>query len=142
MSDPEPPPIKAFLSRRVSEGVTAEQIAGTIAGAWRQIGLAMSPVIGQRGAAALYKRSLHLAGTTHRCLAPVNADGLADADLDALKNVLARQSAADAAAAGTSLLLSFHDLVGSLIGPALSAQLLGAVWVKFFSGPAAQDPSP
>lgn len=142
MNSPSSPPIRGFLDQRVRDGASAAQVADLIVPVWEQISAALSPVIGLRGVAALYKRSLHLAGATHPWLAVAQGNNLAEMDLPALKAAMARRDGAEAAAAGASLLLSFHGLVGSLIGPALSEQLLGAVWVNFFSGPAAQDPPP
>lgn len=108
---------------------------------WQQIQAALAPVIGQRGVAALYKRSLHLAAVTHPWLAAAQAGGgTFPMDLALLRDEFARRSGAQAAAAGAALLLSFHGLVGSLIGPSLSGQLLGGVWTQLFSGSPAQDP--
>ncbi|MDB5856989.1 MAG: hypothetical protein JWQ76_678 [Ramlibacter sp.] len=143
MDSPAAPPIQSFLSQRVREGASAGQVADMVDSAWRQIVAALAPVIGQRGVAALYKRSLHLATAPHPWLAAAQDVGsLAEMNLAALRAELVRRSGTEAAAAGAALLLSFHGLVGSLIGPALSGQLLGGVWVKFFSGSPAQDPPP
>ena len=143
MDSPAAPPIRAFLSQRVRDGASAGQVAEVVDSAWQQIAAALAPVIGLRGVSALYKRSLHLATASHPWLAAAQGGGsLAEMDLAALRAELVRRNGAEAAAAGAALLLSFHGLVGSLIGPALSGQLLGGVWVKFFSGSPAQDPPP
>ena len=141
MSQAELPPFKSVLMRRASEGATADQLAAMIADVWLEIHYALSPIIGQRGAAALYKRSLHLGSSSHAWLQSVSAGATTEMDLGTLRQGLSGRAPAEAAAAGATLLHSFHDLVGSLIGPSLSAQLLGPVWVNFFSGSAAQDPS-
>ncbi|MET0311282.1 MAG: hypothetical protein ABW051_04475, partial [Burkholderiaceae bacterium] len=142
MDNPGNSPIKGFLDRRAAEGATGAQLADMVVDAWQQVEAALSPVIGQRGVAALYKRSLHLASPAHPWLAGVSSQGVGEMDFNALRAAMADRTGAEAAAAGANLLLSFHGLVGSLIGPALSGQLLGAVWAKIFSGPAAQDPPP
>lgn len=142
MDSPAAPPIRSFLSRRATEGAGAGQVADLVDAAWRQITAALAPVIGQRGVAALYRRSLHLASASHPWLAAAQAGNGAEMDLAALRAQLVQRNAAEAAAAGAALLLSFHGLVGSLIGPALSGQLLGGVWVELFSGSPAQDPPP
>jgi hypothetical protein len=136
------PPVQAFLTRRAREGASAGELAGLTVAAWRAITAVLAPVIGQRGVAALYRRSLHLAAANHPWLAAGDGGSSATMDLDALEAALSARESAQAAAGGAALLLSFHALVGSLIGPALSGQLLGGVWVKFFSGSAAQDPHP
>ena len=140
MDSPAAPPIRTFLTRRATEGAGAGQVADLVEAAWQQITAALAPVIGQRGVGALYRRSLHLASASHPWLAAAQAGS--EMDLAALRAQLVQRNATEAAAAGAALLLSFHGLVGSLIGPALSGQLLGGVWVKFFSGSPAQDPPP
>ncbi|GAB3775659.1 hypothetical protein GCM10028796_51870 [Ramlibacter monticola] len=143
MDSPTGPPFQPFLSQRAREGASAAQVADLIDSVWQQIHAAMAPVIGQRGVAALYKRSLHLAAMTYPWLAAAQpTGGLAPMDLSLLRAEFARRNGAEAAAAGAALLLSFHGLVDSLIGPSLSGTLLGEVWAKFFSGSPAQDPPP
>lgn len=143
MNSPAAPPIQEFLTQRVRDGASAGEVAALVGSAWQHIQIVLAPVIGQRGVAALYKRSLYLASKAYPWLAAAQAgNSLAEIDFALLQVESARHSSAEAAAAGGALLLSFHHLVGSLIGPSLSGQLLGEVWVKFFSGSPAQDPSP
>lgn len=136
------PPIQSFLEQRARQGASAEHLADVILAVWRQIGSALAPVIGQRGVSALYRRCLHRAGASHPWMAAARGTDPAEMELSALKAALVRQESMQVAAAGAALLLSFHELIESLIGPGLSRQLLGPVWTNFFSGPAAQDPSP
>ena len=56
-----------------------------------------------------------------------------------LQAELAKQTAAEAAAAGTALLRVFHVLLTTLIGESLTERLLRSVWAHFLSGPAARD---
>ena len=141
MDSPPAPPIRTFLAQRVRDGASAGQVAEIVNSAWERIAAALAPVIGHRGVAALYRRSLYLAAVSHAWLAVAQGGGsLAEMDLAPLRAELARRSGAEAAAAGATLLLSFHGLVDSLIGPTLSGQLLGGVWGDLFSGSPAQDP--
>lgn len=134
--------IHAFLAQRVGEGASAGQIAEMIVSAWQDIRAALAPVIGQRGVAALYKRSIHLTISRHAWLSPCS-DGAPDAmDLAVLKAVLERQAAGQAAAGGGALLEALRELVGTLIGPKLTEQLLAPAWVPFFGGSSAQDSPP
>lgn len=143
MNSPAAPPIQSFLSQRARDGASADQLAALIGAAWQHIQAALAPVIGVRGVAALYKRSLHLTAKAHPWLAAAQVgNSLAEIDLASLGTECGKRSSAEVAAAGAALLLSFHELVGSLIGPSLSGQLLGEVWVRFFSGSPAQDPPP
>lgn len=143
MSSPACPPFARFLAQSAASGATPDQIAEVLSTTWQGIEAALAPVIGARGVAALYQRSVHLASAQHRPLSELQAaGGLDDMNLGALRAVLARQDAPQAAATGGALLESFHGLVVSLIGAALSGQLLGGVWTSFFGGTPAQEPPP
>ena len=87
------------LAHRVDREGDATQIADAVFAVWQKIDAALSPIVGTRGVAALYKRSLYLCGTTHPRLAALHEDVQRVVDLDALKAVLARQSSSDAASA-------------------------------------------
>ena len=57
--------IAALLAAAVSDGASSRQVAGMIAAAFRGIDQGLMPTIGQRGVAALYQRSVHLASQAH-----------------------------------------------------------------------------
>jgi hypothetical protein len=132
----------AFLAGAVSDGASSKQVAEIVASAFRGIDQVLMPIIGQRGVAALYKRSVHLAGQAYPWL-PRLGEGVHTAmDVSALTTELALQSAAVAAAAGGLLLQTFCELLTSLIGASLSNQLLRTVWATLLSGPSAQETKP
>ena len=139
MKSQESEEIAAFLARNVRAGADSGQIAETIAVACRGIDSALSPIIGQRGVGALYKRSLHLTAQTHSWLAGTQEGVSAAMDVAALTPLLARQTSAEAAAAGTLLLQTFYELLSALVGPSLTERLLRSVWATFLSGPSARD---
>lgn len=108
---------------------------------WQEIDLALRPILGQRGVASLYKRSVHLVAPAHPWLAGLLEGEGADMDLAALNASISKQGSADAAAAGDVLLHTFQTLLVSLIGPALTRQLLRPVWANSSSGAPAQETS-
>jgi len=131
--------LAAFLTRTVADGASSRQIAEAVGSALQGIDQALAPIIGKSGVAALYKRTVHLAGRTHSFLA-LSQDGVPTAmDATALTAALEQQTAADAAAAGALLLRTFHELLTTLVGPLLAERLLRSVWATFSSGPSAQD---
>ena len=131
--------IAAFLEGAVSAGASSEEVAALVATTLRCIDRALTPIVGQRGTAALYKRSLHLSRPMHPWL-PIAADGPeSEMDVAALTAALATRTSADAAAAGTQLLKSFSALLATLIGESLTERLLRPVWATFLSGPSARD---
>ena len=136
------PDIAALLASAVSDGASSRQVAGMVASAFRGIDQALTPIIGQRGVAALYRRSMHLASQTHPWL-PRSREGVHPAmDVTALSTELALQTAASAAAAGGQLLQTFCELLTSLIGPSLADRLLRPVWATLLSGASAQETTP
>lgn len=132
------------MAQRAGEGADAARIADAIGALWEQVEGALAPIIGKRGVAALYKRSLYLAAASHPWLR-LQDEALAAPELDlaVLKPVFARQEGAEALAGGIALLQAFHGLLSSLIGSSLTSRLLDAVWTPLSpsSGPPAQDPS-
>ena len=128
---------------RVGEAADATQVAESIAAGLTQINAVLTPIIGQRGVAAVYMRCLHLSVAIRPWLLPAIPEGIQPAiDSTALKSVLAQQSRADAVDAGRAVLQTFHDILVSLIGTSLTDRLLRSVWENFLSGPRAQDISP
>lgn len=142
VEDQESRRLAATLARQAHSGAGATEIADAVVAAWRRVDNALRPIVGQRGVASLYKRSLHLANAAYPWLgAP--ADGVpAEMDLEALRSKLAEQDSAMAAAAGGDLFQMFHELLIILVGPSLTERLLRPVWADSPSGPPAQDTSP
>lgn len=131
--------IAAFLEGEVSAGASSEEVAALVAATFRGIEQVLVSIVGQRGMAALYKRTLHLARPTRPWL-PVAAEGAeSEIDLAALATALAKQTSAQAASAGTQMLDSFLTLLTTLIGESLAERLLRPVWAIFFSGRSAGD---
>jgi hypothetical protein len=122
-------------------GADARRIAEASAAAWGAIDVALAPVIGARGSAALYKRSLHLARATYPLLADAHNAGSEPGDFSVLRTVLSRQTAADAAAAHDALLRIFHDLLADLVGRSLTRRLLQSAWEPPSSTDGEQDAS-
>jgi hypothetical protein len=124
----------------VASDADAPQLAEAVGALWLEINAALHPIIGQRGVAALYHRSLALTAPARPCLAPLLAPTLpASLDPAALQAVLARLDAAEAAATGCALFDTFRALLASLVGAALTDRLLHAVWAPTTGEPPAQD---
>ena len=131
------------LAQRAGQGAAAADVAAALAAIWDDIETALSPVLGQRGVALLYKRSLYLTTQQHPWLTPPNEGANSAMDLDALKTAFAQQHRADAAAsAGGALLQNFHALLASLVGPSLTGRLLRSVLAPSTGGHPAQDTTP
>ena len=132
--------IQAMFVRLAAESIDAVRIAETAVSIWDGVGVALSPIIGQAGVAALFKRSVYLTRNTHPCLSAVDEGALpSTGERAALQVVLAQQDSVEAVAVNAALLQNFHELLISLIGASLSERLLRPVWDNPSSGDAVQE---
>jgi hypothetical protein len=133
--------IQAALDRLATQGATAGRIADAAVSMWRDVDAALSPIIGRRGVAALFQRSLFVTRPAHSWLASVHESTAWPGQFDALHAALSRQTGQLAAAANGALMQNFSDLLGNLIGGSLTERLLASVRDHPLSGDAAQDAS-
>lgn len=114
------------------------QVAASVVSTWQRIDLALAPILGKRGVATLYRRSVFLAAVDHPWLAPLHDAAGEAIDLPALKAILLEQGGAKAANGAVAMLRTFREVLASLIGAALSERLLGAAWQDLPGAIAAQ----
>ena len=107
-----------------SGGDDPRTTADAAVAAWEDIAARLEPVLGRRGAAALYRRSVHLTLAHYPWLAPAYEGPAQATELATLHAALAAQDGSAAAAASAELLVNFRALLANLIGEALSARLL------------------
>ncbi len=135
--------IEAKLLRRWDVDADPAQIADAVISMWQDIAAGLNPIIGKGGVDALYQRSLYLTRNAHPWLITArDPTQPAAMDLEALKSALKGQSRITAAAGGAAVLQTFHGLLSSLIGSALTERLLQPIRVNFLSEPPAQDIQP
>jgi hypothetical protein len=132
---------QAALAQPAAEGADGTRIAEMALVTWRAIDLALSPIIGKGGFAALYKRSLHLTCQEFPWLEVTPAASLHPDGLARLQASLSLQPGIDAAAANSCLLRHFSDLLTSLLGATLAERLLQAAWEDLSAGNTGQDNS-
>jgi hypothetical protein len=117
----------SVLLRRAGDPGDPTRIAAAVLDVWNDIEAVLSPLIGARGSAALYQRSLHLAARRSSCLAPLQG-GLHDpVDLARLRATLAACTSVDAVAGGAALLQTFCDVLADMLGAAFADRLLQPV---------------
>ena len=134
--------IAKTLSPLASGGADARQVADASVVIWGAVDRALSPVIGQRGSAALYQRSLHLVRVDYPWLAALYESAAQPRDFDALHAALVQQTAGHAAAAHDHVLQTFLEMLADLIGQSLTERLLKSAWDSPSSGNAVQDTLP
>ena len=130
------------LTRRVGPNADAAAVAQAIISILQDIDSSLAPILGPQGVAALYRRSLHLCLSNHPHLTSVYAELQASLDLTALQALLVEQSVAEALFFGEVLLVTFHELLTTLIGSSLTTRLLRGVWEPSSSETPAQEKSP
>lgn len=129
----------APLAGRVGPDAQAEPIAAATAEVWVEVELALSPIVGQRGVAALVHRSLKLTSERHAWIGQGQPALLTEVDAAALRVAFSQQTAAEAGAGALALFQAFRDLLTSLVGAALTEQLLQAAWTPPPGASPAQD---
>jgi bifunctional ADP-heptose synthase (sugar kinase/adenylyltransferase) len=106
-----------------------------------EVSAALSTIIGQRGVAALFRRSLSISSAACPVLTELDEPTQTEHPYQALQQALAKLDAEQALAASSALAENFHHLLTTLIGPALTERLLRNVWPPSFStsGHAVED---
>jgi hypothetical protein len=94
---------------------------------WEALAVQLIAIIGERGVASLYSRSLHQAGARFAWLTPHPPQAAADA-LELLGSSLAVRASAEAQAANGALLNIFIDTLIILIGELLTNSILRTAW--------------
>lgn len=134
--------IVASLAFRVSHIDDSDGIADVIIAMLLDTNASLVPIIGPKGVAALYRRSLHLSMSLHPRLTDI-CQPLADPlDLTQLKSLLIQQNKDDVIFFGEALLKALYELLVMLIGSSLSRRLLLDVWGTRLSTPPSQETSP
>jgi hypothetical protein len=119
--------IEASLVQRSGDNPTAIQTADAAVSIWEEIAAALHSVIGRRGVAAMYDRSVSLTTRLHPWIADARGAAKSLVDLAALQAIVAQQDNSTAAAGTAELLQTFYAVLASLIGSALSDELLRSV---------------
>lgn len=128
--------IRKLLAQRAAAAPDASAIAEVTLCTWQQVAARLVPVIGARGVDVLFKRALHLTSKDYPWLANTGDNEGDDgaALLAGIKDRLASREMADAVESSYALLVTFTELLSTMIGPPLTERLLGPVWDPATSG--------
>lgn len=130
--------IEATLLERFKEESSVGVIADAIANIWEEIDSALHPVIGKRGVAALFHRSLVITAKAYPWL-PLPERPLQATDIAPLHAVFLLQTPATIIKCSATQLHTFHDLLAGLVGTSLTERLLRFVSSNLFDGRSPQD---
>lgn len=120
--------IRRKLSPVVEGGSDADCVVEITMGTWREVAVLLRPVIGARGVDVLFKRSLHVTSRDFPWLASTGEGGEVGVQSSVLKARFAARDKATAAEASYALLVTFTELLATMIGGALTDRLLDPVW--------------
>lgn len=129
------------VASRVGSDATTAQVAAASSAVWTEICVHLDPILGRRGVAAIYRRSLMLNRPTHIWLASL-PENPGRVDIPGLASALSELPPKQALAASDDLLRTFHQLLTTLIGASLTDRLLRSVWTPPSGAPPDQDTSP
>ena len=95
---------------------------------WHTMATQIISVVGQGGFQSLYSRSIFLTQRTYPWITHLPAGLTTDLSFPTLKACLEERDPTQAHEANTLLMLTFTDLLASLIGEQLTVKLLKAAW--------------
>ena len=122
--------IRLTLTHRAGDAPDASAIAEATASTWRQMTALLTPVIGARGVDVIFRRALSLTSKVFPWLAIGEEHGDSAALLVSLKVQLAGRDTATATEVACTLMVTFIELLTTLIGKSLTARMLSPVWVS------------
>jgi hypothetical protein len=105
-----------------------DSVADTAASLWEKLATEVISIVGDGGFDALYTRSLFLTQSTFPWIAVGSLPLQTDTRFAALAMSLSDQTPAQAGAANRLLLITFTDIMASLIGEALTTGILRSAW--------------
>lgn len=120
--------IRRKLSPAAECGSAADRVVEITIDTWRQVAGQLTPVIGARGVEVLFKRSLHVTSRDYPWLARAGEGGDATAQSAVLRARFEARDPAAATEASYALLVTFTELLASMIGGSLTDRLLDPVW--------------
>jgi hypothetical protein len=120
-----------LLRRRIISNLTdrhIDEVADALITLWEQIASQIILIIGEGGFNSLYARSLFLSRPMFPWLPPGSAQTPSDNRFVELKQSFERQPPLQANKANCVLLITFTDILASLIGEQLTLRILYSAW--------------
>jgi hypothetical protein len=118
----------------------AETVVDNAINLWEQLAIQIISIVGEGGFNSLYERSVSITQSTFLWLAA--ADSLSpqtDHRFAELKMRLEKQTPAQAGEANCFLLITFTDILASLIGEDLTSGILRSAWGDYASDKAGME---
>lgn len=106
---------------------------------WEQMAIEITSIIGESGFNSLYSRSIFLTQSTFPWVSASSKSPLIDQRFAELKKDLEGQAPAQASEANYLLLITFTDILASLIGEQLTTTILSSAWGNNASGKTSKE---
>ena len=120
--------LRQQLVKRLMAQPSEEEVADTAIDLWEQMAAQIISIIGEGGFDSLYRRSVFLTQSTYPWLAVVLPQSKTDQRFKDLQISFEGQAPEQAKAANSLLLITFTDILASLIGEQLTIRLLRSAW--------------
>ncbi|GCB02312.1 hypothetical protein SFMTTN_3421 [Sulfuriferula multivorans] len=105
-----------------------EKVADAAIDLWGKMAIQIISIVGEGGFNSLYARSVFLTQASFPWLAPADLSSRQDQRFAQLKTSFAGQTPAQAGAANSLLLITFTDILATLIGEPLTTSILRSAW--------------
>ena len=125
--------LRQQLVKRQMALPSEEEVADTAIDLWEQIATQIISIISEGGFDSLYLRSVSLTQSTYPWLAAVLPQSKTDQRFKDLQISFEGQTPEQASIANSQLLITFTDILASLIGEQLTIRLLRSSWGDSFS---------
>ncbi|MDQ3187124.1 MAG: hypothetical protein M3Q16_11860 [Pseudomonadota bacterium] len=116
-----------------------EKVADAAINLWEQMATQIVSIVGEDGFNSLYARSIFLSQSTFPWLAASPLAPQTDQRFAELKMNFEGQTPAQASEANTLLLITFTDVLASLIGEQLTTRILHLAWSNSVSNKADKE---
>lgn len=122
--------IRRTLAHHAGTSPNPDAVAQATFIIWNLVADRLTPVIGTKGVDILFRRSLHLTNLSFPWLSMAEEYEDTPSLLSTTKARLASRETIDSTEAGCTLLITFTELLKTLIGESLTGRLLGTIWVS------------
>lgn len=119
-------PLHALIRQAVTQ--RPEAALDVAVDLWERLAAELVAIIGEGGFLSLYARSVHLAGATYPWLQESQPPAEIKAAFASLKVSLEARETAEIEEASIALFIVFTDILATLIGALLTANILRSAW--------------
>ena len=122
--------IRKTLAHHAGASPDSDAVAKATFILWNLVAVRLTPVIGTKGVDILFRRSLHLTTAAFPWLTAIEEYQDMPSLISSTKARMTNRETSDSTEAGCAFLITFIELLKTLIGESLTGRLLGTIWVS------------